>query len=363
MTHSNVRDLFLELVAIPSQSGQEQEVILYVERYFKELAIDVKVSRQQAGIVACIPATDDSVTQLPVIAFSAHLDTVTSTEIPEVIVANGYIDTANEAPLGADDKAGVAALLSAASELVTSKDPHGPLEFIFTTKEEEGLTGAKLFDLDLVDASFGYCLDAPGAVGGIIRTSKTHLQLDFWIEVGMSHEKSAILVAREAMKKIRKNFAATLGISWQVYHFGGEILENGNEKVTILSEFAADVPLSDCLPYVEQIKQIFIETGVTYKADVQDVTHMNYHHFDIPETSQVCKIVAEAMQSLSIPRKTIQQEGGTDANVFNDRGIPFIVLATGFENPHTTRERIAVPELERLTELVLEIIKRAANRQ
>nr|WP_277620169.1 M20/M25/M40 family metallo-hydrolase [Listeria cornellensis] len=319
------------------------------------------MSNQQSGLVATFSSTNKAMEQIPVIAFSAHLDTATSPVLPEVIVTNGYVETANRAILGADDKSGVAAMLAAADTLAKSDQPHGQVEFIFTTKEEEGLTGAKLFDLDLVDAAYGYCLDAPGAVGGMIRTSKTHLQLDFWIEVGVPHEKSAIQIAREAMKKIRKNFTLDTGIAWQVYHFGGEVLENGNEKVTILSEFSADFPLENCLPLVEKIKQLFIETGVTYKADVQDVTHMSYHHFSLPETSRLCEVASDAMQALRIPKKALQLEGGTDANVFNDRGIPFLVLAAGFENPHTTSERIAVSELEKLTRLVLEIIKITAN--
>ncbi|MBC6314583.1 M20/M25/M40 family metallo-hydrolase [Listeria grandensis] len=361
MTQFNVQDLFLELVAIPSPSGQEQEIMTYVQTFFKEIGIAVKLSKQQSGIVATLPATNEAMEQLPVIAFSAHLDTMFSSDSPEVIITNGYIETANKANLGADDKAGVAAILAAARWLTKNDQPHGQIEFLLTTKEEEGLTGAKLFDLDIVDASFGYCLDAPGAVGGMIHTSKTHLQLDFWMEVGVPHEKSAIQVAREAMKKIRTTFSHDVGIAWQVYHFGGEILENGNEKVTILSEFVADFPLQECLPYVEQIKQIFIETGVTYKADVQDVTHMSYHHFSLPETAYLCKLAIKAMQTLGIPEKALQLEGGTDANVFNDRGIPFLVLSTGFQNPHTTSERIAVTELEKLTSLILEIVKTAAK--
>lgn len=361
MTQNNVQDLFLELVAIPSNSGQEQEIMTYIQTFFKQISVPVKISNQQSGLVATFPATNKALEQVPVIAFSAHLDTATSPVPPEVIITNGYVETANRAILGADDKSGVAAMLAAADTLAKSDKPHGQVEFIFTTKEEEGLTGAKLFDLDLVDAAYGYCLDAPGVIGGMIRTSKTHLQLDFWIEVGVPHEKSAIQIAREAMKKIRQNFTLDTGLTWQVYHFGGEVLENGNEKVTILSEFSADFPLENCLPFVEQIKQIFIETGVTYKADVQDVTHMSYHHFSLPETSHVCEVASNAMQELRLPKRALQLEGGTDANVFNDRGIPFLVLAAGFENPHTTSERIAVTELEKLTRLVLEIIKATAN--
>ncbi|MBC1434212.1 M20/M25/M40 family metallo-hydrolase [Listeria rocourtiae] len=361
MTQAHVQELFLELVAIPSKSGQEQEIMAHIQTFFKKIGIEVKTSKQQAGLVATIPATNQELEQTPVIAFSAHLDTATSVDPPEVIITNGYIETANRALLGADDKAGVAAMLAVAKYLSKNAEPHGQVEFIFTTKEEEGLIGAKLFDLDLVDATFGYCLDAPGSVGGIIHTSKTHLQLDFWIEVAMPHEKSAIQIARDAMKKIHKNLAFRDGIAWQVYHFGGEILENGNEKVTILSEFSADYPLKNCLLYVDQIKQIFIETGVTYKADVQDVTHMSYHYFSLTEKNHVYKIASKAMQALEITPKRLKLEGGTDANVFNDRGIPFIVLSAGFENPHTTSERIASTELDKLTKLILEIIKITAN--
>ncbi|MBC1553620.1 M20/M25/M40 family metallo-hydrolase [Listeria booriae] len=360
MTQDTIQDLFLELVAIPSESGQEQEIITYIQTFLKQRNISSKPSKQQSGLVATLPATDETTEKAPIIAFSAHVDTATTPAAPKITLTNGYIETTNQALLGADDKAGVTAMLAAIDQLTQNPEPHGQIEFIFTTKEEEGLTGAKLFDLDLVEADFGFCLDAPGPVGSMIRTSRTHLQLDFWIEVGESHDKSAIQIAREALKKIHKHKFPT-EMHWQVYHFGGEVLENGNEKVTILSELSADFPLEHCLPYVEQIKQIFIEIGVAHKADVQDVTHMNYHHFHLASTSKPCLIATQAMANLELPQQTVQLEGGTDANVFNDRGIPFLVLAAGYENPHTTSERIAVTELHHLTKLVAEIIKVTAN--
>jgi tripeptide aminopeptidase len=79
--------------------------------------------------------------------------------------------------LGADDKAGIAEIMTAMSKIITSKKPHGPIKVVFTPDEEVG-TGIEIFDVKQLQADFGYTLDGDelgafeyenfNAAGGII---------------------------------------------------------------------------------------------------------------------------------------------------------------------------------------------------
>ena len=57
--------------------------------------------------------------------------------------------------------------------------------------------------------------------------------------------------------------------------------------------------------------------------------------------------------------RAIPTGGGSDANIFNSRGIPTVNLTTGMEKVHTTQEYIRIEDLFRLARLVVEIIKQA----
>ncbi len=54
-------------------------------------------------------------------------------------------------------------------------------------------------------------------------------------------------------------------------------------------------------------------------------------------------------------------EGGTDANVLNEKGIPTMLLSAGYENAHTEEETVSVEQLEKLTQLVIDLAESAKN--
>jgi tripeptide aminopeptidase len=114
------------------------------------------------NLVATLPA---NITGAPKIFFSAHFDTVEPNPNLNIIIQDGVIRTDGTSILGADDKAGMSAILEAIRIVVENNLPHGQIQLLFTVCEEIGLQGARALDLSLVDSDFGSCTtrDRPSA--------------------------------------------------------------------------------------------------------------------------------------------------------------------------------------------------------
>ena len=99
----------------------------------------------------------------PTIFFTSHMDTVTPGKgIKPQLDADGYIRSDGTTILGADDKAGLAAMFEAIRVLKEQSIPHGPVQFVITVGEESGLLGARALDASKLKAKFGYALDSNG---------------------------------------------------------------------------------------------------------------------------------------------------------------------------------------------------------
>ena len=93
------------------------------------------------------------------------MDTVVpGINVKPILKEDGYVYSDGTTVLGADDKAGIAALLEMIQTINEQELPHGQIQFIITVGEA-GLKGAKELDQNLIDAEFGYAVDASQAVG------------------------------------------------------------------------------------------------------------------------------------------------------------------------------------------------------
>ena len=73
------------------------------------------------------------------------------------------------------------------------------------------------------------------------------------------------------------------------------------------------------------------------------------------------KIAKESAVALGLKGDTVISGGGSDGSIINTYGIPSVILGVGYENIHTTSERIAVKDLNMLTSQVLKIIELVAE--
>lgn len=140
-------DEFLELVQIDSETKHERDIAKVLKQKFEALGLDVieddaaaKTGHGAGNLICTLAATKDGVDP---IYFTSHMDTVVPGKGVKPSIQDGYVVTDGTTILGADDKAGLAAMLEAIRVLKEQNIPHGVIQFIITVGEESGLVGAK----------------------------------------------------------------------------------------------------------------------------------------------------------------------------------------------------------------------------
>ncbi|HWO76183.1 MAG TPA: tripeptidase T [Bacillus sp. (in: firmicutes)] len=362
---------FLELVQVDSETGFETEIAKVLKEKFSSLGLEVveddttsQTGHGAGNLVCTLPATKEGVDP---IYFCCHMDTVVPAKGVKPSVKDGYVVTDGTTILGADDKAGIAAMLEAVRTLKEEKIEHGQIQFIITVGEESGLVGAKALDSSLVKAKYGYALDSDGAVGNVIVAAPTQAKIKAIIRgktahAGVAPEKgvSAITVAAKAVARmplgrIDEETTANIG-----RFEGGTATNIVSDRVDILAEARSLVP-EKMEQQVAKMKKAFEEAAEEMggKAEVE-VTVM-YPGFKYSKDDQVVQIAQKAAAKIGRSSELLKSGGGSDANVFAGMGVPTVNLAVGYEEIHTTNERMPIEELNKLTEMVIAIIQEVSQ--
>src|SRR6478736_1385714 len=244
---------------------------------------------------------------------------------------------------------------------------HGKIEFIITVGEESGLVGAKALDSSLVTAKFGYALDSDGKVGDIIVAAPTQAKVNATIygktaHAGVAPERgvSAITIASRAISKmplgrIDEETTANIG-----RFEGGTQTNIVCDRVDILAEARSLIP-EKMEAQVAKMKEAFEtaaqEMGGRAEVDIK----VMYPGFKFGDGDHVVEVAKKAVANIDRPSRLLQSGGGSDANVIAGFDIPTVNLAVGYEDIHTTNEKIPVEELVKTSELVVSIIKEVAK--
>lgn len=163
-------DIFVEIAEIPSPSMKEQEVTEKILEIFSIYGIRA-IKDSYGNIIAKIPATKEC-RNVPPILLSAHMDVVGGSDkvVVQLSKCNKYIETDKKRTLGADNKAGIAAIIDLAVNFadLNNETEHGPIEITFTRDEESGMSGIRNLDTSILSSE--YCLIADGEYLGELDT-------------------------------------------------------------------------------------------------------------------------------------------------------------------------------------------------
>lgn len=172
MNPERIQSTFFELVQISSHSLHEQDVAAYCRRRLEALGFQVEeddAGKKLGGTTGNLIATLSGDESRPALMLAAHMDTVIPAEgVKPRVDEHGVVWSDGTTVLGADDKAGVTAILAAVEEIVHEHLPHGPLQVVFTIAEEMGLQGAKQIDRARLHATYGLSLDSGGELGTLV---------------------------------------------------------------------------------------------------------------------------------------------------------------------------------------------------
>jgi tripeptide aminopeptidase len=365
---SEVIDLFLELAAIASPSGEERPVADRVLAYLRDLGLspDEDASGPEVGSnMGNIYLRLEPTVEGEPIFLCAHLDTVPPVDAIEPVVEDGIVRNKNQAILGGDNKAAVAAMLEATRRVVAENRPHAGIELVFTSKEEVGLLGAYAFDHTRLHAKVGYVYDDVGPIGGIVlgAPSAFVMEVEFHgraAHAGMHPEegRSAIAAAARAiseMKLGRIDDETTANIG--TIHGGtagnvvpdhcvlvGEARSHSDEKLS-----AQIQAMQDALTFAAGVADCDVETKLK----------KHYTAYRFSRDDLAVKLAAEALARCGHEPRYTLCGGAADSNVFNERGLQCVNLANAMTEIHTPDEYIAVADVEAMVDVTLALFDAA----
>lgn len=367
---------FMELVRIDSETKQEQAISKVLKEKFAQLGLEVteddtaaKTGHGSGNLFAWFPATE-GLENAPGLLFTSHMDTVSPGKgVQPRLDDDGYIRSDGTTVLGSDDKAGLAAIFEAILVLQEKNIPHGAIQFVITAGEESGLIGSRAMDGAMLRAKYGYALDSNGAIGGIAVAAPTNSRQYITIKGKAAHAGvnpedgiSAIQVASKAVSRMklgRIDHETTANIGR--FEGGGEV-NVVVDRVKIYAE-ARSRDHAKMERQVESMREAVESAAREHGAEAEFVNEVIYPAFKFGDGDEVVEIAKSAIRSIGLEPYQFESGGGSDANMFNGNGVPTVNLAVGYEDIHTTNERIKADDLVKVAELVLALVAEAAGRK
>lgn len=364
---------FLELVQIDSETKHERQIADVLTQKFTELGLEVVEDSSQAetghgagNLIATLKASE-GISADPFL-FSCHMDTVTPGKgVKPILGEDGWIRSDGTTVLGADDKAGVAVLLELIETLQEQQIPHGTIQFVISVGEESSLRGARALDAKHIHAKFGFAIDTGGEVGTICVGAPTQASVKIEIfgksaHAGVNPEDgiSAIQVAGKVLARMklgRIDHETTANIG---RFEGGGATNIVPDHVTLYGE-ARSMSQEKVEKQLGEMKEAVETVCRDHGAKGEFHSHVMYRAFLVSEEEAVLKIAQKAAAVLGLPGTTFTTGGGSDANVFNGLGIPTVNLAIGYEDIHTTKEKIKQADIVKAAEYALEIVRQSVT--
>lgn len=404
----NIVDRFLKYVAIDTESDPASETTPSTPKQYafaEVLAEELKsigledVSLDENGyLMATLPSNTDK--EIPVIGFISHMDTscdltganvkpriVTSyngedvvlneeqqiilktTDFPEIrnYIGQDIVVTDGTTLLGADDKAGIAAIVSAMQFFIEHPEiKHGKVRVGFTPDEEIG-RGAHKFDVNKFGAKWAYTIDGGeigeleyenfNAAGATITVTGRN------VHPGYAKDKmiNSITIAREIADRLPQDEVPekTTGYEgfFHLMSFQGSI--ESSKLVYIIRDHDRDL--------FEKRKQLLedIVKGLNAKYNHAIKLEIKDQYFNMREKVEpmieIVDMVRDAMIEENVKPKVKPIRGGTDGSQLSYMGLPCPNIFTGGHNFHGRYEFLPVPSLEKARDVIVRIVKNMAN--
>ncbi|TJX67582.1 peptidase T [Soehngenia saccharolytica] len=400
----NLTERFLNYVKIETTSDENSptypstknqlEFAKQIANELKEIGL-VEVEVDENGyVMATCPANTNK--DLPVIGFIAHMDTspdmsgknvnpkivknydgkdielnkeagivLSPSDFPELLdnIGLDLITTDGTTLLGADDKAGIAEIITAMEYLLSHPElPHGKIRIAFTPDEEIG-RGADLFDVKKFGASFAYTLDG-GPIGELEYENFNAASAKITIQGRNVHPGSAkgkmvnsALVAMELNSMLPVNERPEFTEKYEGFYHLTNI--SGTVENTTISYIIRDhsrelfenkkILLQEIVDFLNK------KYGDIITLEVKD-SYYNMKEMIEPKMF-IVDLAKEAMENVGIIPKIQPIRGGTDGARLSFMGLPCPNIFTGGFNFHGKYEYIPIQSMEKAVETVLEIIR------
>jgi len=346
---------FLDYVQISSESRHEAAFARRLKADLEALGLEVyeddtkgQTGSDAGNLYATLPGNRAGE---PLI-LCAHMDTVPPGNGVVPIVEDGVIRSSGDTVLGGDDKSAVAGIMETLRVILEHDLPHPDLQLVFTVCEEIGLRGGWALDFDRLIAKRAVIFDSVGDVGKIVNRGPGHSYLEATVvgrsaHAGMAPEDgiSAVHVLCEAvanMKLSRIDEETTANVGTIRADFEPNVVA---ERAYLHAE-CRSLDLNKLRAQEKHMMDCLHTACDKYGAKLEGGLLPCFIPFAIPEEDPLVQQVIRACGQIGVPYRLSSTGGGSDAHVFNMKGIKALILSTGMDRVHTVREQLTIKNLE-----------------
>ncbi len=405
-----ILDRFLKYIKIDTQSDPENQAFPSTEKQWdlanllveelKEIGMQEVSIDENAYVMSTLPANTDK--KVPTIGFIAHFDTspdftaenvnpqihknydgkeIVLNKEENIVLSPDYfedlllykgqtlITTDGTTLLGADDKAGIAEIMTAMEYLIAHPEiEHGTIKVGFTPDEEVG-KGAQKFDVEKFNAEWAYTMDG-SAVGELeyenFNAAGAKVSITGKIvHPGYAKDKmiNSMLIAADFIKALPEGEVPerTEGYEgfYHLYSMKGEV-----EK-TELQYIIRDHDMDLFKNRKETFQKIADEMNAKLGNDLIDVEIKDQYYNmreKVEPVMHIVDIAEEAMKKLGIKPLIKAIRGGTDGSQLSYKGLPCPNIFAGGHNFHGRYEFVTVEAMEKATQVIIEIAELTANK-
>lgn len=402
----NITDRFLKYVSFcttsdeetnmtPSTPGQ-MEFAKYLRDELQQIGMQDISLDDNGYLMATLPATVDG---KPTIGFIAHMDTspdasgkhvqpriiknyngedillneeevivLETSKYPEILRYKGQdiIVTNGKTLLGADDKAGIAEIVSACEYLIQHPEiKHGKIRVGFTPDEEIG-QGADHFDVEKFGCDFAYTMDG-GAVGELefenfnAASCKIHVH-GVNVHPGYGYHKMlnsmriayqlAVMLPRWETPEHTQGYEG-------FYHLVGM---TGTVEETTLSYIIRDHDRARFESRKREMEHLVRKVNREYGEGTAEI-ELRDQYYNMREKVEpvmhIVTLVEEAMKEVGVTPHIQPIRGGTDGARLSFEGLPCPNIFAGGENFHSRFEYLPIPSMEKAMQVILKIVEKA----
>ena len=399
----NVVERFLKYVSFDTQSDgnsntypstlKQKELGVYLKDELISIGME-NVSMDEYGYVYGFISASVGYEEKDVFGFVAHMDTspdVSGANVkPQIISYSGgdiklsdtaviseevfpflekykgeeLIVTDGTTLLGADDKSGIAEIISACEYLINNPEvKHGKIAVCFTPDEEVG-GGTEYFDIEKFGAKFAYTVDG-GALGEIEYENFNAASCEIKINGVNIHPgsaknkmKNAVLLASKFISMLPEAETPAHTENYEGFYHAAEI--EGNESEAKISMIIRDHDMDKfnkrkefIVSLVSYLNGVYGEN--TFEVSLKD-TYYNMKEKILPYMFLIDN-AKKAMEDAGVTPEISIIRGGTDGAVLSYKGLPCPNLSTGGENYHGIHEFIPVSALYKMTDVIVNLMK------
>ena len=363
---------FLELTKIPGISGEEADVAAAIVDQLKAAGVtdsqihfdDAQTRTTLAGncgnLIVTLPGNGSG----PRTMLSAHMDTVPICVGSQPKVDGDEVISDSDTGLGADDRGGCAAILTAVAERMTAGDSNfAPAVICFLIQEEIGLHGARTIDVEAigkVDQAFNFDGGAiekltNGAIGGERLTIKLH-GVPAHAGAAPQHGASAIIMAARAIADLdSRGWLGRIENEHGVGTANVGVIQGGEATNVITPEVSlrAEARSHDSnmrTRIVAEIKAAFEKAAAEVKTEsgtsgrIDFASQVDYDSFKLDPDHPSIRVADAAVRRLGRTPYVEVANGGLDANWLFLHGIEAVTMGCGQKNIHTADERLVIAD-------------------